>query len=145
VARGIAIGVATALVLPFGQIPVVLLLAVVSRGSKVAAIIATLPINPVTGTVIYPLEFALGCALLDISALGSLPTTWQKLAELVSLRQEDLPILWAYLLGSGLCALLSLPVVYGLSLRSIAAYQAWKKRRRQGKTLGAASLRPGAT
>lgn len=138
VAKGIALGVATALFLPFGQVPVVLLLAIVCRASKPAALIATLPINPVTGTLIYPLEYARGCALLDISALGSLPTSWQEFAEFVSLRQEDLPVLWAFLLGSGLCAIASLPVVYYTSCRAIVAYRHWKQKRRTAKAAAAA-------
>lgn len=138
IARGAVVGAMVSLVLPTGQFLVAFLLAYVVRGSRPAAIVATLPVNPVTGVVIYPVEYAIGCALLHVSPLGTLPSSWEDFVDMF-VEPEPATALYAYLAGSSFCALAAMLPVYHLSRFLVVKYREVKERRRARK-LGALAV-----
>lgn len=64
VGRGVASGFFTALVLPFGHMAAAFLLAVLLRGARGTAVLATWIINPFTVPVVWPLQCWLGSFLI---------------------------------------------------------------------------------
>jgi uncharacterized protein (DUF2062 family) len=64
VARGAAVGLFAAFILPFGQVFIAAFLAVLTRGNLIVASVATLVTNPLTLTPVYFFAWRTGRAIL---------------------------------------------------------------------------------
>lgn len=69
VARGVAIGAFTAVLIPFGQIPLAAITALLLRASPLAAAMTTFVSNPLTFGPIYFAAYQLGAMLLQLIGL----------------------------------------------------------------------------
>jgi uncharacterized protein (DUF2062 family) len=69
VARGVAIGACTAVLIPFGQIPLAAITALLLRASPLAAAMTTFVSNPLTFGPIYFAAYQLGAMLLQLIGL----------------------------------------------------------------------------
>jgi hypothetical protein len=72
VSRGVAIGAFAAILVPLGQIPVAVVVAVLLRASPLAAAMATFISNPVTFGPIYYAAYQLGAMLLQAAGLRAI-------------------------------------------------------------------------
>lgn len=64
VGRGVAAGLFAAFVIPAGHMLLALLLALLVRGAKGAAVLSTWVINPFTASVVYPVQCYLGSFIM---------------------------------------------------------------------------------
>ena len=64
VGRGVAAGLFSAFIIPVGHMPLAFLLAMLVRGARGSAILATWIINPLTLSVVYPVQCYLGSFMI---------------------------------------------------------------------------------
>ncbi len=64
VGRGVAIGLFSAFIIPAGHMPLAFLLAMLVRGARGSALLATWIINPLTLSVAYPVQCYLGSFMI---------------------------------------------------------------------------------
>jgi hypothetical protein len=64
VGRGVAVGLFSALIIPAGHMLLAFLLAVLVRGARGSAVLSTWIINPLTLSVVYPVQCYLGSFLI---------------------------------------------------------------------------------
>jgi hypothetical protein len=64
VGRGVAAGLFSALIIPVGHMPLAFLLAILVRGARGSAVLATWIINPLTLSVVYPVQCYLGSFMI---------------------------------------------------------------------------------
>ena len=134
VARGVAVGLFCAFVLPVGQIFLAALIALVTRSNLIVASVATLVTNPLTVTPIYYFAWRTGKALLGPTA---------EIREVLEEALEDEPVagdfvtslsdaslytaggLLVFAIGSALLGYLLVHLVWWGTTR-------WKQRQRRG-------------
>lgn len=135
VSRGVAVGAFTAVLIPFGQLPLAMVLALLLRASPLAAATSTFISNPLTFGPIYFGAYQLGATLLH--ALGL------RVAEPVAPDAAWLGVGWnmflvhgqPLLLGAALLACFAAALGYvitlGLWRRRVLARRAagWRKRK----------------
>ncbi len=66
VGRGVAAGLFSAFIIPVGHMPLAFLLAMLVRGARGSALLATWIINPLTLSVVYPVQCYLGSFLIGV-------------------------------------------------------------------------------
>jgi len=64
VGRGVAVGLFSALIIPAGHMLLAFLLAVLVRGARGSAVLSTWIINPLTLSVVYPVQCYLGSFMI---------------------------------------------------------------------------------
>jgi len=64
VGRGVAAGLFAAFIIPVGHMPLAFLLAIPVRGTRSAAVLSTWIINPLTLSVVYPVQCYLGSFII---------------------------------------------------------------------------------
>jgi uncharacterized protein (DUF2062 family) len=134
IALGFAIGIFYGLLLPFGQIPLAGITAILLRGNVPVAMASTFISNPVTFPVIYYLAYRLGLLLIgDDAAAAELAGPWPDplLFDAQIAQAEDrgwLASTWAYLdaLGKPLLLGLAVMAVTGSLLSHLLVNQAWR-------------------
>ena len=134
IALGFAIGIFYGLLLPFGQIPLAGVTAILLRGNVPVAMASTFISNPVTFPVIYYLAYQLGLLLIGADAAAAdLAGPWPDplLIDAQVAQAEDrgwLAATWAYLdaLGKPLLLGLVIMAVAGSLLAHLLVNQAWR-------------------
>jgi uncharacterized protein len=64
VGRGVAVGLFSAFIIPAGHMPLAFLLAMLVRGARCSAVLSTCIINPLTLSVVYPVQCYLGSFMI---------------------------------------------------------------------------------
>lgn len=64
IARGVAAGLFSAFIVPFGHMLLAFPLALLVRGARATALLATWVVNPLTVTVLYPVQCYIGSFLI---------------------------------------------------------------------------------
>ncbi len=134
IALGFAIGIFYGLLLPFGQIPLAGITAILLRGNVPVAMASTFISNPVTFPVIYYLAYRLGLLLIGADAAAAeFAGPWPDplLFDAQIAQAEDrgwLASTWAYLdaLGKPLLLGLAVMAVTGSLLSHLLVNQAWR-------------------
>ncbi|SDD09019.1 hypothetical protein SAMN04488509_101150 [Aquimonas voraii] len=134
IAQGVAIGVFYGLLLPFGQIPLAGITAILLRGNVPVAMASTFISNPVTFPLIYYFAYKLGLALMGgdpavVELAGPWPDPLLIESQIAQAESQGwLAAGWAYLDSLGKPLLLGLVVmaVGGSLFAHLLMNQAWR-------------------
>ena len=139
VGRGVAVGLFSAFITPLGQMPLALLLALLIRGAKGSALLATWVTNPLNMPVVYPIQCYLGSLII-----GS-PLSYDSIKHLVlnALRSPSMETWWSlggelvacFLAGGVLFGLLSAVPGYFITIGMVRRYRARRLHRKTAKMI----------
>ncbi|NOU36539.1 MAG: DUF2062 domain-containing protein [Kiritimatiellaceae bacterium] len=135
VGRGVASGLFSAFITPIGQMPLALLLALLFRGAKGSALLATWVTNPLNMPVVYPVQCYLGSFII-----GN-PLSYELIKRMVldALHNPSMKTAWAlggelvacFLAGGILFGLLSAVPGYFLTTEMARRYRARRAGRKE--------------
>lgn len=143
-ALGMAVGIFAGMIpiIPF-QTALALALAIIVRGSKLAAIFGTWISNPLNWYLVYYIDYKLGAGILGLSeknqgfasVMATLKEGDEGMAVVKTLLGAGGPIIAAFLLGGLILGLVLAPISYPIFLKIFRAIAKWREARRTFKNL----------
>ena len=139
VGRGVASGLFAAFVIPVGHMPLAFLLAMLIRGTRSAALLATWVINPLTLSVVYPVQCYLGSFI--IGDLLSYPEIKQLVSDVMvepswgsfcALGDE---LIVSFFAGGLFLGIVVSIIGYFLTTKLVRVYRARKIKRKEARML----------
>jgi uncharacterized protein (DUF2062 family) len=127
---GLAVGVFTGLlpIIPFQTVSAIGL-AIILRGSKVAAAIGALVTNPLTIPPLYAAFFYIGRAITPFGSKGGLHPGW----DIRELMHVGVDVVLASMAGGLVLGIICAPITYWLVKTYIGRLQAWERHKLRDK------------